>query len=194
MSLQSINANPVTKKVSATTGHPGKIHTKIFLIGMPGSGKSHWGQVLRKKLQFPFYDLDNIVEVMEENTVTEIFAEKGEEYFRKAETKMLRLFSDKKQFILATGGGTPCTANNMQWMNKTGITIWINEPLAVLEERILIEKENRPLFAGKNKKEIGSILEQKLAERKQFYELATYKVDGIKISEERLLEIIKQHA
>src|SRR3954466_2665456 len=119
---------------------------KIFLIGMMGSGKSYWAEKLKKKLKVPAYDLDALIEMMEEKSVQEIFAEDGEEYFRKAEAKMLRLFAEKKQFILSCGGGTACYNDNMKWMNKQGITIWIDEPVEVLSERLSKEKSHRPLI------------------------------------------------
>src|SRR3954454_1788630 len=114
-----------------STGAEASAETKVFLVGMMGSGKSYWAQKLKKKLKVPAYDLDALIEMMEEKTVGEIFEEDGEEYFRKAEAKMLRLFSEKKQFILSCGGGTACYNDNMEWMNKQGITIWLNEPVEI---------------------------------------------------------------
>jgi shikimate kinase len=81
---------------------------KIFLLGMMGAGKTFWAEKLKKKLKIPAYDLDSLVEMMEEKTIAEMFAEDGEDFFRKAEAKMLRMFKEKKSFILSTGGGTPC--------------------------------------------------------------------------------------
>ena len=119
---------------------------KIFLIGMMGSGKSYWTKKLSKKLKCGGYDLDNVVEINEEKTIAEMFEQDGEEYFRKAEAKVLRWFGEKKTFILATGGGTPCFHDNMNWMNKHGITIWLDEPIEILVERLKPGKELRPLF------------------------------------------------
>lgn len=118
--------------------------TKLFLIGMMGSGKTYWAQALKKKLKVPAYDLDSLIEMMEEKTISEIFAQDGEEYFRKAEAKMLRLFAEKKQFILACGGGAACYHDNMKWMNQHGLTVWIDEPLETLVQRLSLEKTHRP--------------------------------------------------
>ena len=178
-----------TSRAIKITGNP-----KIFLIGMPGAGKTYWAEKLRSTTKIPSYDLDAIVEVMEERTIKDIFAEDGEDYFRKAETKMLRLFSDKKQFIVATGGGTPCHENNMQWMNKMGTTIWIDEPLNVLKQRLLDSEVNRPLLLGKNEAELHKSLEALLNERSNFYGLAKVKLDPTQLTENNLIEIIQRYA
>ena len=167
---------------------------KIFLIGMPGAGKTYWSNILKKKLKLPVYDLDYVIEVMDDRSIPEIFDEEGEDYFRKAETKMLHLFSEKKQFILATGGGTPCHSNNIQWMNNNGITIWINEPLEVLCERIENDTDHRPLLNSLKGEELKRILEEKLQERSSYYEMASYKLCNTNITESNFMEIIKQNA
>jgi shikimate kinase len=141
---------------------------KVFLLGMMGAGKTHLCKLLAKKLKVGGYDLDTLIEAMDERAVCEIFAQDGEEYFRKQETKMLKLFGEKKAFVLATGGGTPCFFDNMQWMNKQGITIWIDEPVDILVERLIPEKAQRPLIANFSDEQLKRFLENKLAERKGF--------------------------
>ncbi len=167
---------------------------KIFLIGMPGSGKTYWTDVLRKKIKLPSYDLDSLLEGMEERTVNEIFAEEGEDYFRKGEEKMLRLFSEMTQYIVSTGGGTPCYGNNMEWMNKTGTTIWLDEPVEVLKKRILEDPKVRPLVNNKKEDKVLAYLQQKLNERSRYYQLAAFRLSGSQLTEEKLIEIIRQHA
>lgn len=167
---------------------------KVFLIGMMGSGKSFWAEKLKKKLKIPAYDLDALVEMMEEKSIDEIFTEDGEEYFRKAEAKMLRLFAEKKSFILSCGGGTACFNDNIKWMNKMGITIWIDEPVETLTERLVKEKDHRPLIKDLNDKSISEFLQKKLDERTPFYSAASYRINGNELSEATLLKIIKEHA
>ncbi len=146
---------------------------KLFLIGMPGAGKTHAAEFLKKKLKIPAYDLDALVEMMEEKTITEIFEEGGEETFRKLEAKMLRLFKEKKKFILSTGGGTPCFHDNIDWMNKNGQTVFIDEPVEVLVERLVNEQEKRPLLKDKSASELEAYLQETLAQRRSFYEKAS---------------------
>lgn len=167
---------------------------KVFLVGMMGSGKSYWAEKLKKKLKVPAYDLDGLVEMMEEKTIKEIFEEDGEDYFRKAEAKMLRLFSEKKQFILSVGGGTACYNDNIKWMNKQGITIWIDEPVEVLSERLAKEKSHRPLIKDLDDEALGQFLTDKLQERNSFYEQCTYRITGKELSENTLAKLIKEHA
>ncbi len=168
-------------------------HPRIFLIGMMGSGKSHWCKKLSKKIKSGAYDLDFLIERLEEKTIAEIFAEDGEDYFRKKEAKTLRWFAEKKSFVLATGGGTPCFHDNMQWMNKHGATIWIDEPIEILEERLIKEKDHRPLIKSLTDDELHNFLSKKLAERRVFYSQATYHLNGNKISDRSFAEILKQH-
>ena len=166
---------------------------KIFLIGMMGSGKSHWMEKLGRKLKVPRYDLDSLIEDVEDRSVTQIFKESGEEHFRKMESIVLKWFADREEFILATGGGTPCFHNNMEWMNNEGITIWIDEPTDILVERLLPERSHRPAISKLSEKKLRSYLEEKIAERKPFYSQAKFVVSGDDINEEYLLSLIKEN-
>ena len=167
---------------------------KLFLIGMMGTGKSYWAKKLSKKLKTGAYDLDYLIESHEERSIAEIFSEDGENYFRKSEAKILRWFAEKKLFVLATGGGTPCFHENMEWMNKHGVTVWIDEPLDVLVERLIPEKDHRPLIQHLANEELQEFLSGKLAERTHFYQQATYHLQGNAISDDSFAKIIKQHA
>lgn len=166
---------------------------KLFLIGMMGSGKSYWTKRLSKKLKLGGYDLDFLIESQEEKTIAEIFAADGEDYFRKSEAKILRWFGEKKSFILATGGGTPCFNDNMAWMNQQGITVWIDEPIGLLAERLQPEKDHRPLIKHLSDEELEAFLANKLKERSPFYKQATCHLQGDAISDAGFAKIIKQY-
>ena len=145
---------------------------KIFLVGLMGSGKSYWTKQLAKKYKTGGYDLDYLIEVKEEKTIAEIFTEDGEEYFRKVESTVLKWFAEKKTYVLATGGGAPCFFDNMAWMNKQGVTIWLDEPLTAIAARLAPEKEHRPLIAKLSDSELLAFLEKQRAERFPFYSAA----------------------
>ena len=145
---------------------------KIFLIGLMGSGKSYWTKQLAKKYKTGGYDLDYLIEVKEEKAIAELFTEDGEAYFRKVESTVLKWFEEKKTYVLATGGGAPCFFDNMAWMNKQGITIWLDEPLPVIAERLAPEKAHRPLIAKLSDTELFSFLEKQRVERLPFYSAA----------------------
>jgi shikimate kinase len=166
---------------------------KVFLIGLMGSGKSYWSKKISKWIKSAGYDLDALIEMNEEKTIAEIFAEDGEESFRKTETKLLKWFKEKKKYVLATGGGTPCFNENMQWMKKEGIVIWLDESLEVLVQRLIKEKEHRPLIAKLNEQQLATFLEEQLTNRFSFYQQANYRVSADQITESELKKIILKH-
>jgi shikimate kinase len=167
---------------------------RIFLIGMMGSGKSHWLKQLAKWNKSVGYDLDALIEMNEEKTITEIFNEDGEAYFRKVESKILKWFKEKKKYIVATGGGTACSQENMDFMKKEGIVIWLDESVDVLVKRLSTEKANRPLISHLSENELAAFLEQKLVERHPFYKQADYRLTADQINESGLKKLIQKHA
>ena len=161
---------------------------------MMGTGKSFWCKKLAKKLKVGGYDLDFLIESHEERTIAEIFAADGEDYFRRTESKILRWFKEKKAFVLATGGGTPCYHENIKWMNEQGITIWIDESVGTLLERLKPEKAHRPLIRDLSDEELKQFLMEKLVQRYPFYHQATYHLQGSAINDASFAKILKQHA
>jgi shikimate kinase len=166
---------------------------RIFLIGMMGSGKSYWLKQMAKWTKSVGYDLDALIEMNEEKTIPEIFNEDGEAYFRKAESKILRWFKEKKKYVIATGGGTACFQENMDFMKKEGVVIWLDESVEVLVNRLSIEKAHRPLIANLSDNELAAFLEQKLVERHPFYKQAHYRLTSDQINESRLKKLIQNH-
>jgi shikimate kinase len=146
---------------------------KIFLIGFMGSGKTYWGKKLSEKLALPFFDLDEQVESQEGKPINEIFAENGEEYFRLLEKETLHIITESHDsMIIATGGGTPCYFNNIDYMKKEGTAVWINTPVDLLFERLLAEKSKRPLIKDLDDVQLKAFIIKKFADRKIYYEQA----------------------
>ncbi len=166
---------------------------KIFLIGMMGAGKSYWTKKISKWIKSAGYDLDDLIEMNEEKTIAEIFNEEGEIHFRKVETKILKWFKEKKKYVLATGGGTACFAENMDFMKKEGIVIWLDESAEVLVKRLSEGKAHRPLIAHLSDAELNSFIEQKLVERYPFYKQATYRLQSDQINEISIKKLIQKH-
>jgi shikimate kinase len=166
---------------------------KIFLIGMMGSGKSYWAKKIAKWNKCVGYDLDDLIEMNEEKSIPEIFSEDGEDTFRKTEAKILRWFKEKKKFVIATGGGTPCFHDNMHWMKKEGVVIWLDESIEVLVSRLTTEKVQRPLIANLDENEIAKFVQEKLIERNPFYQQANYRITSEDIKEANLKKIILKH-
>lgn len=146
---------------------------RIFLIGFMGSGKTHWGMRIAEKLQIPFYDLDAVIVNNEGMNISEIFADKGEEYFRYKEKQTLEdLVTKEENFVLSAGGGTPCFFNNIKFMKRSGKVLWLNTSLEALNQRLLKEKMSRPLLSGITEAGLRSYIIRKLSERKMYYEQA----------------------
>jgi shikimate kinase len=147
---------------------------RIYLIGFMGSGKTYWGRQLGQKLEVPQFDLDEQIEQAEGRPVTEIFAASGEEYFRLKEQETLMMLSETHDsFVMATGGGTPCFFNNIDYMNKMGTTIWINCSIDSLHHRISGEQLQRPLVKDLDSEQLRTYITKKLGDRKIFYQQAS---------------------
>jgi shikimate kinase len=167
---------------------------KIFLIGFMGSGKTYWGKLLSIKLQLPFQDLDTVIVGKENKSITEIFANKGEEYFRYQEKAILeQIIQEQESFILSCGGGTPCFFNNIEIMKKGGKVVWLNTAVDVLKERLLKERMSRPLIREIDDGELKRYIIRKLSERRMYYEQADVMVKEESISLERLIQLVLQH-
>jgi shikimate kinase len=146
---------------------------KIFLIGFMGSGKTHWGRLLSQKLSLPFFDLDEQIANAEGKTINEIFADEGEEYFRQKEKEILHIITESHStFVMSCGGGAPCYFNNIEYMNQSGTTVWINATIDTLFTRLLKEKENRPLLKNLSDEQLKSFIKKKFSDRKIYYEQA----------------------
>lgn len=145
---------------------------KIFLVGLPGTGKTFWGKQLAQKLQLPFFDLDALIEKNEEQSITEIFTTKGEAYFRTLETNTLKQLLAEEKFVLATGGGTPCFNNNITIMLQQGIVIYINDELKNISARIMAEQGKRPLLNNLQQADLIEHLQQLKQQRDVYYHQA----------------------
>jgi shikimate kinase len=166
---------------------------RIYLIGLPGSGKTTLGKRIAAELNISFIDLDHEVEKTEGISVQEIFRTKGQDYFRKAESKVLgNLANSNFHFVLATGGGAPCFFNNMEIMNQSGTTIFLNVPLQEILNRILrTDLTIRPLFSGLNAEEVKSKLLHLHQERIPFYSKARIQFTKENLQAKEILEAIK---
>jgi shikimate kinase len=165
---------------------------KIFLIGFMGSGKTHWGKLLAEKLEIPFFDLDSVITQQENKSIAEIFAEKGEEYFRYLEKEVMEnLVKNQNEFIVSSGGGTPCFFNNIDFMKKNGRVIWLNTSIEILKQRLLRERTSRPLIRNVGEAELKAYIIRKLSERKMYYEQAHVMVNEEAILLEPLVELLR---
>lgn len=147
----------------------------IFLIGYMGCGKSTLGRALSRATGMQFIDLDSYIENRFHATISELFADKGEDEFRRMERAMLVEVSEFSDVIVACGGGTPCFFNNMDLMNERGTTVWLNTPLDRLYERLQRNRAKRPILADKTDKELREFIVRALADREPFYSKAQHR-------------------
>ncbi|MGB3073971.1 MAG: shikimate kinase [Chitinophagales bacterium] len=163
----------------------------IFLIGFMGSGKSTVGKQLAYLLQYDFIDLDEYLQKQEGATITQLFEEKGESYFREQESQYLKSFHASEKLVLSTGGGAPCFFDNMKWMNENGTTVYLKAVPKLLADRLKKEKDHRPLLRGKSNDEVIDFINQKLGEREKFYLSAKIIVDAVSLNGKKLVHELK---
>lgn len=138
---------------------------KIFLIGMPGSGKTTLGKQLAEHLQIEFVDLDNEIEKLAGRSISEIFSHQGEDHFRIIEAQLLRDWAAATHsFVMSTGGGAPCFHEGMEIINEHGLSIFLNCSVAELIDRVKRNQE-RPLLLTSDENELREKLERMLAAR-----------------------------
>jgi shikimate kinase len=142
---------------------------KIFLIGYMGCGKSRWGKQIADHYGFHFLDLDSFIEENEGKTIPEIFELYGESGFRQLEKKALQSISESKNIIISTGGGAPCFNNNMELMNKLGLTLYIEGSPELLRDRISNSDSERPLVKNLTRQELLEFIQRHLQTREPFY-------------------------
>jgi shikimate kinase len=144
---------------------------KVILVGYMGSGKSSVGKLLASKLRVSFYDLDTIIEENEQQSVTELFENKGEIYFRKLENTILKLVLQKTEpFVLSLGGGTPCYHNNHEMLLQDDVvSFYLKGNAITLANRLQDEKVKRPLLSTVNENELIDFINKHLFDRTFYY-------------------------
>ena len=169
---------------------------RIIIVGYMGSGKTTVGKALSKELGIPFYDLDWYIESRMRKTVPQIFAERGEEGFRKIEHNMLHEVAEFEDVIISCGGGTPCFFDNMDYMNGQGETVYLQASPEVLYDHLKMGKTERPLLKNKTPEEMRQFIAEQLELRDPFYSKAkhTLNVDLLENYEKIKISVAKMRA
>lgn len=163
---------------------------RIFLIGLPGAGKTTLGQALATTRGWPFIDLDQAIELAVGRPIAAIFQQNGEAAFRQIEADILRVVGLDTPLVLATGGGTPCFHDSMAWLLAHGQVLWLDVAPADIARRLLASPPstlaNRPLLAtsvalpeatlAEALFSLSAYLTRTLDARRAFYALAPYKI------------------
>lgn len=168
------------------------IMKRIFLIGYMGSGKTSMGVKLAEILGFQFVDMDHHIEEKYLKSVSQIFAELGQDEFREIERKCLHEVAEFEDSVIATGGGAPCFFDNMEYMNQHGLTIYIQLSVEQLAVRLETSRAGkRPLLANRKGEDLRKFIEDGLTMREKFYSQAMYSVSG---TDEEMLQKITEVA
>ena len=165
---------------------------KIILLWYMGSGKTTIGIQLARKLFLNFTDLDDFIEEKEQQSIKEIFKQKGEIYFRKIEHKYLKQFiNENESYVLSLGGGTPCYAGNLDLIlkNKKSLSFYLRGSIPTLFKRLSENKFKRPLISDLSDDQLTEYIAKHLFERSLFYDKATHKIS---IDNKEIQEIVTE--
>jgi len=164
-----------------------KSNKNIVLLGMMGSGKSTIGYLLSNKINSDFYDIDKIIEEEEGLKITEIFENKGENYFRKIEEKICLKILKFNNKIISLGGGSFLNNKIREEIQNNHVSFWLNWNTSTIIRRIKKNK-NRPILKGMSENEINKLI----IKRKKIYEKAHLKINCENLSKNEIInKIIK---
>jgi shikimate kinase len=142
---------------------------RIILIGFMGAGKTTLGKALAESLSIPFYDTDALIEQHTNSSISSIFLNYGESYFRTLEKETIEQLPKDSSYILAVGGGLPCFNDLMEILNSLGTTVYLKHDVTTLSKRLTDDSKQRPLVAEKSGDALISYIQEKVDERELVY-------------------------
>ena len=149
--------------VSGFAGYPDPVERyrrgRIYLVGFMGSGKSSVGTLLARELGYRFVDLDQEIEKRRGLSVAAIFEREGEEEFRRLEAMALRETGELQDVVVATGGGTLTRWENREFIQRSGISVWLDAPLSIMLDRCR-DGARRPLLSSPGR--MSSLLQDRI--------------------------------
>lgn len=168
-------------------------HTKIVLIGYMASGKSVIGKLLAKALNRDFIDLDDYIAAEEGLSISELFDQKGEPYFRKKEISYLKeVLSSSDSLVISVGGGTPCFVGTMDLINDSSLSIYLKAANNTLYNRLVPKKTERPLLSTIADEMLQEYIAIHLFERSAYYEKAKISTRVDVLSREEIVKNIQK--
>lgn len=148
-------------------------HSRVYLTGYMGAGKSTIGKRMANRMGYKFYDTDALMVKGFRRPVSEVFEKLGEEKFREAEVQVLQELSRRSNLIISTGGGTLARQETMDIALKTGTVIYLNCDVNLLYERVIFSPKDRPIL---NEPDTEKVFKDKFYSREQFYNQAHHQV------------------
>ena len=167
--------------------------SRIYLIGYMGSGKTSALKHLANKMSWQGIDLDKLFEEKYKISVQDFFHKYDESAFRKLESQLLKDTINLENVIIATGGGTPCFFDNMEWMNANGTTVFLKVAPMTAVHRLMQSKKKRPLIEGKSEQEVIEFVNKHYGDRMKFYEQAHITVKGESLDVEEIIERLQDN-
>ena len=159
---------------------------RIFFIGYMGSGKTTFGRLIAKSQKLLFVDLDEYIEEKYSKSIFTLFDEVGENQFREIERDALHEVAPLENSLIATGGGTPCFYDNMEYMNSVGDTVYLKATVNELLDRLKLSCNKRPLLSQKTDQELETHITEMLGKREDYYMRSKYILDTKDLNLENL--------
>jgi shikimate kinase len=164
----------------------------LYLIGMPGCGKSTLGRKYAAYSGYAFADTDEIIIKEQGKSIEKIYEEVQELGFRVIEHELIKRFSNTSETVICTGGGLPCFFGNMDIMNSQGVTVFMDVSPDEIWRRVKDTNfSGRPIYQNKTPEQVQEIIFKKSIERRAFYSKANIILTDNDIKLEHLLEAIK---
>ncbi|MFO7615448.1 MAG: shikimate kinase [Bacteroidales bacterium] len=144
----------------------------IFIIGYMGAGKTTLGRMIATRLGYRFYDLDEMIEISTGYSILSYFEKYGETAFRQKEREILLSHLEDRNTVIAAGGGTACFEDNIELMNRRGITIYLDANYQTVMKRLSGKYESRPLLKNIPPERLPDFIREHMDARRNFYEKA----------------------
>lgn len=158
----------------------------LVLVGLMGAGKSAIGRRIAARLDVPFLDADNEIEAAAGKTISDIFAEDGEAYFRDREEKIIERLMLSGPIVLATGGGAFMSNVTQENIRQHGISVWLKAELDILMERVG-RRDHRPLLKKENPRQI---MQNLIDTRYPVYALSDITIESRNVTHEVIVQEI----
>jgi len=158
-----------------------------------GTGKTSTGKKLAKALNCPFIDTDKLIAQQEGCTISQLFENKGESYFRELEKQVIEELDANQLKVVATGGGLPCHNNLMDILSEKGTTVYLQTKPSTLLLRLKEGKSKRPLIANLTDDELAALIDKMLSEREEIYLKAELVLSEAEQKVENIILRLHQH-